>query len=177
MSITTKRGDEGMTSLIGGQRVKKCDDRVEAYGTVDELSAFVGVLHDSLPEAEAHTKALLMEMQKHFLTIEAVFACETEGMFPGLKEEALVLIENEAKELESELPPFKSFVLAGGDLAASYSHVCRTICRRAERMAVKIGAKGVELKYLNRLSDYFFLLARKLTEKYATSSTEQITKR
>ena len=171
MSITTKRGDEGMTSLIGGQRVLKCDERVEAYGTVDELSAFIGVLHDTLPQAEADTKSLLMEMQKHLLTVEAVFACETEGVIPGMKTEAIELIEGKARELESILPPFKSFVLAGGNLAASYSHVCRTVCRRAERMAVKIGAKGVELQYLNRLSDYFFLLARSLTEKYATGST------
>ena len=158
-----------MTSLLGGKRVRKCDDRVEAYGTIDELAAFVGVLHDILPEAEADTKTLLMEIQKHFLTIEAVLACETEGLPPRLREEALELIEDKAKILESELPPFKSFVLAGGNLYASYSHVCRTICRRAERMAVKIGTKGVELQYLNRLSDYFFLLARKLTEKYDTS--------
>lgn len=162
MSITTKKGDEGMTSLIGGQRVKKCDDRVEAYGTVDELSAFIGVLHDVLPDSEEKTKALLMEVQKHLLTVEAVLACPTEGQFPGLTSEAVEMIESKIKALEDSLPPFRSFILPGGNLASSYSHVCRTVCRRAERMAVKIDAKGVELQYLNRLSDFFFLLARKL---------------
>ena len=165
MSISTKKGDEGMTSLIGGQRVKKCEDRVEAYGTVDELSAFVGVLHDLLPDSEERVKALLMEIQKHLLIIEAVFACPEEGVIPGLKLEAVELIESYEKELEAALPPFKTFVIPGGNLASSYSHVCRTICRRAERQAVKICAKGVELQYLNRLSDYFFLLARKLSRE------------
>lgn len=154
-----------MTSLIGGQRVKKCDDRVEAYGTVDELSAFIGVLHDVLPEEEGERKTFLMEIQKHLLTVEAVLACPTEGQFPGLKPDAVEMIERQVKALEDTLPPFRSFILSGGNLASSYSHVCRTICRRAERQAVKIGAKGVELQYLNRLSDYFFLLARKLGEK------------
>lgn len=165
MSISTKKGDEGITSLIGGQRVKKCDDRVEAYGTVDELSAFIGVLHDVLPDSEEGTKALLIEMQEHLLTVEAVLACPEEGQFPGLKREAVELIESREKELEATLPPFKAFVIPGGDLASSYSHVCRTICRRAERQIVKIGARGVELQYLNRLSDFFFLLARKLSLK------------
>ena len=152
-----------MTSLFGGQRVKKCDDRVEAYGTVDELSAFIGVLHDVLPNSEERAKALLMDVQRHLLTIEAVFACPEEGSFPGLKQEAIELVESNEVELEAAMPPFKAFVIPGGNLASSYSHVCRTICRRAERQAVKIGAKGVELQYLNRLSDYFFLLARKLS--------------
>lgn len=154
-----------MTSLIGGQLVMKCDDRVEAYGTVDEMSAFIGVLHDMLPESENETKTLLMEIQKHLLTVEAVFACPEEGQFPGLKSEAVELIESKEKELEAVLPPFIAIVIPGGNLAATYSHVCRTICRRAERQAVKIGAKGVELQYLNRLSDYFFLLARKLSHE------------
>lgn len=165
MPISTKKGDEGMTSLIGGQRVKKCDDRVEAYGTVDELSAFIGVLHDVLPEEEGERKTFLMEIQKLLLTVEAVLACPTEGQFPGLKPDAVEMIERQVKGLENTLPPFRAFILPGGNLASSYSHVCRTICRRAERQAVKIGAKGVELQYLNRLSDYFFLLARKLGEK------------
>ena len=165
MSITTKKGDEGMTSLIGGECVLKCDDRVEAYGTVDELSAFIGVLHDVLSEKECKTRQLLMTVQKNLLTVEAILACPDEGKFPELHEEALTAIENEIKSIETTLPPFRSFIVAGGNLAASYCHVCRTICRRAERMSVKIGSKGTELQYLNRLSDYFFLLARKITEQ------------
>lgn len=161
MSITTKRGDGGMTSLIGGKRVLKSDDRVEAYGTVDELSAFIGVLHDVLEDEE--TKAFLMEVQKKLLTVEAVLACEEEGIVKPLDPSAVLSVADRIGALESELPPFRSFVLPGGNLAASYIHVCRTVCRRAERAAVRIGTKGVELQFLNRLSDYFFLLARKLS--------------
>lgn len=163
MSITTKRGDMGETSLIGGKRVLKCDDRVEAYGTVDELSAFIGVLHDTILEPEDNTKAFLMEIQKNLLTIEAVFACPEEGKIPHLAPSAVIAVADKIGTLENELPPFRSFIMPGGNLAASYSHVCRTISRRAERQAVRMGAKGVELQYLNRLSDYFFLLARKLS--------------
>lgn len=163
MSITTKRGDEGMTSLIGGQRVLKSDDRVEAYGTVDELSAFIGALYDTIQEPEDSAKAFLMNIQKDLLTVEAIFACSEDGKIPHLDPSAIAAVEDRIVALENELPPFKSFVMPGGNLAASYAHVCRTVCRRAERRAVKIGTKGVELQYLNRLSDFFFLLARKLS--------------
>ena len=161
MSIITKTGDEGMTSLVGGHRVLKCDDRVEAYGTVDELSAFIGVLYDMLTDAEPEIKDLLMEIQKNLLTIEAVLACPDKGLVLGLDAGTLTLIETTSQELEGALPPFRSFILPGGNLVASYCHVCRTVCRRAERLAVKVGTTGVELMYLNRLSDLFFLLARK----------------
>lgn len=162
MSITTKRGDGGMTSLIGGKRVLKSDVRVEAYGTVDELSAFIGVLYDVLGDEE--TKAFLMDVQKSLLTVEAVLACEEEGRVMHLDPSAVLSVTDKIDALESELPPFRSFVLPGGNLAASYSHVCRTVCRRAERAAVRMGENGVEQQYLNRLSDFFFLLARKLSE-------------
>ena len=161
MSITTKRGDEGMTSLVGGKRVLKSDDRVEAYGTVDELSAFIGVLHDMLEIEEI--KVFLMEVQKKLLTVEAVLACEEEGRVARLDPSAVLAIADKIDAMENELPPFRNFILPGGNLAASYSHVRRTVCRRADRAAVRIGLKGVELQYLNRLSDYFFLLARKLS--------------
>ena len=169
-----------MTSLIGGQRVPKCDDRVEAYGTVDELSAFLAVLHDSLPASDVHgTRAFLMEVQGHLLSIEAVLACPEEGRIPHLDASAveaveervphldvsaLTAVENRIHSLEQALPPLRSFILPGGNLTASYCHVCRTVCRRAERKVVKLGYQGVELRYLNRLSDYFFLLARFLGE-------------
>ena len=150
-----------MTSLIGGRRVLKCDDRVEAYGTVDELSAFIGVLYDVL-EDEA-VKAFLMDVQKNLLTVEAVLACEEEGKVDRLDPSAVLVVADRIGALEKDLPPFRSFILTGGDLSASYCHVCRTVCRRAERAAVRVGLKGAELQYLNRLSDYFFLLARSLS--------------
>lgn len=162
MSVTTKKGDKGETSLIGGQRVLKCDDRVEAYGSVDELSAFIGVLYDSLP-AEDKTKDFLMQIQRNLFTIEAVFACPGEPTFPRLSERALTELETEIKAIENELPPLREWVIPGGNMPASHCHVCRSVCRRAERQAVRIGADGVDLAYLNRLSDYFFELARRLS--------------
>lgn len=162
MSVTTKKGDKGETSLIGGQRVLKCDDRVEAYGSVDELSAFIGVLHDSIPTENA-VRSFLMQIQHNLFTIEAVFACPDEPSFPRLTERALTELETEIETIENELPSFREWVIPGGNMAASNCHVCRTVCRRVERQAVKIGADGVELAYLNRLSDYFFVLARKLS--------------
>lgn len=163
MSITTKTGDEGMTSLIGGQRVKKCDDRVEAYGSLDELSAFVGVLYDFLPDAEDDIKASLSRIQKNLFSIEAFLACAEEGRIPHLSYTEVSLLEARIQQIEASLPPLRSFVIPGGCLVASFCHVCRTVCRRSERAAVRMGASGVELQYLNRLSDYFFLLARKLS--------------
>ena len=162
MSVTTKTGDKGETSLIGGTRVLKCDDRVEAYGSVDELSAFIGVLYDSLPE-EDKTRPFLMQIQRDLLTIEAFFACPGEPPFPRLAENSLAELEKETSSIENDLPPLRGWVIPGGNIVASNTHVCRTVCRRAERYAVRIGAQGIELQYLNRLSDYFFVLARKLS--------------
>ena len=135
---------------------------MEAYGSVDELSAFIGVLHDNLP-AEDKTRDFLMQIQRNLFTIEAVFACPGEPTFPRLAEGALTELETEIKAIESELPPLREWVIQGGNTAASFCHVCRTVCRRAERQAVRIGADGVDLAYLNRLSDYFFELARRLS--------------
>ena len=163
MAVYTKKGDRGDTSLIGGERVRKCDARVEAYGTLDELSAFVGVLHDQCAD-NAELQAKLMHIQRNLFTVEAVLACSESHTVEGLKKEEVKGLELAIDAIEKLLPPLRSWVIPGGDLAASYCHVCRTICRRAERRAVEIGATGTELQYLNRLSDYFFVLARKLAE-------------
>ena len=103
-----------------------------------------------------------MQVQRNLFTIEAVFACPGEPTFPRLSEKALTELEMEIRAIENELPPLREWVIPGGNLAASNCHVCRTVCRRAERQAVKIGADGVELQYLNRLSDYFFEQARRV---------------
>lgn len=152
-----------MTSLIGGQRVKKCDERVEAYGSLDELSAFIGVLYDLIPEAEVALKPDLLRIQKNLFSVEAVFACAEEGRIPHLSSIEVSLLETQIQQIEVLLPPLRSFVIPGGRLVASICHVCRTVCRRSERAAVRMGARGIELQYLNRLSDYFFVLARKLS--------------
>ena len=159
MSIYTKAGDLGETSLIGGVRVKKCDERVDAYGTLDELSAFIGVLHDMVSDTKKYQDNL-MQIQRHLFIIEAVLACPQGKTIEGLKEDDINWLETRIDEIEKQLPPLHSWLIPGGSITSSYSHVCRTVCRRAERLVVKVGAIGNELKYLNRLSDYFFVFSR-----------------
>ena len=158
----TRTGDEGKTSLIGGLRVAKYDDRVEAYGTVDELSAFIGVLYDQDGVSD-EMKAVLDAVQNKLFTIESHFALdensEVKKMIPVLTPEDVAFVEH-----EKQLPELRSFVIPGGNLKASYAHVCRTVCRRAERQGWRLASEHpvdtLDLKYLNRLSDYFFVLAR-----------------
>jgi cob(I)alamin adenosyltransferase len=166
----TKTGDEGKTSLIGGLRVAKYDDRVEAYGTVDELSAFIGVLYDQDGVTD-EMRIVLDTVQNKLFTIESHFALdensEVKKMIPVLTTEDVALLEHEIDVMNEQLPKLKSFVIPGGNLKASYAHVCRTICRRTERQGWRLAASHpidtVDLKYLNRLSDYFFVLARFFT--------------
>ena len=163
----TRTGDEGKTSLIGGLRVAKFDDRVEAYGTVDELSAFTGVLYDQ-EGVTAEMKAVLDTVQNKLFTIESHFALdensEVKKMIPVLTTEDVAFVEHEIDVMNAQLPELRSFVIPGGNLKASYAHVCRTICRLAERQGWRLASSHpidtIDLKYLNRLSDYFFVLAR-----------------
>ena len=167
MKTYTRTGDEGTTSLVGGLRVPKFDDRVEAYGTVDELSAFVGVLHDQ-EGVVAEIKEVLQAIQDKLFIIESHFAIE-EGaeirkMIPQLAVEDVSFLEQQIDKMNARLPELKSFIIPGGNLKASYAHVCRTVCRRAERQGWKLASQYDvdlnDLKYLNRLSDFFFVLAR-----------------
>ena len=163
----TKTGDEGMTSLIGGKRVAKFDERVETYGTVDELSAFIGVLNDleGVPEA---VKSVLQVVQNKLFTLESHFALDRDSevskMIPSLSADDVAFLEKEIDKMNEQLPELKAFVIPGGNLKASYCHVCRTVCRRAERQAWRMAqdfpVDETDLKYLNRLSDFFFVLAR-----------------
>lgn len=163
----TKTGDRGETSLIGGKRVPKYDDRVEAYGTVDELSAYIGVLND-LEGVDAAIKETLGVIQKKLFTLESHFALDKESevskMIPQLEEEDVKFLEGHIDRMNAELPELKAFVIPGGNMRASMSHVCRTVCRRAERQGWRLASHdevdAIDLRYLNRLSDYFFVLAR-----------------
>jgi len=163
----TRTGDEGKTSLIGGLRVAKYDDRVEAYGTVDELSAFIGVLYDQ-EGVTAEMRAVLDTVQNKLFTIESHFALdensEVKKMIPQLSPDDVAFLEHEIDVMNAQLPELRSFVIPGGNLKASHAHVCRTVCRRAERQGWRLAAQhpvdSVDLKYLNRLSDYFFVLSR-----------------
>lgn len=167
MKIYTKTGDKGKTSLIGGTKVSKSHQRIEAYGTIDELNSFVGLSLDHLKAN--NIKNVLTEIQDRLFTIGSVLACdpekETKLKIPDLHEEDVALLEKEMDKMNEVLPPMKSFILPGGNVAASTLHVTRCVCRRAERLCVGLQKKKDEIdpliiKYLNRLSDYLFVLAR-----------------
>ena len=165
--IYTKTGDSGKTSLIGGTKVPKSHIRIQSYGTVDELNAFTGLLRDQL--SDAHSRELLLEIQDRLFTIGSSLACdpvkEIAMKIPDLKESDILLLEDEIDRMNDKLPEMKSFILPGGHVSVSTAHICRTICRRAERLIVELDEKEqldqpLIIKYLNRLSDYFFVLAR-----------------
>lgn len=178
MKTYTRTGDEGTTSLVGGLRVAKYDDRVEAYGTVDELSAFVGVLYDQ-EGVTAEIKKVLQAIQDKLFIVESHFAveegAEIKKMIPLLSAEDVFFLEQQIDQMNAQLPELKSFIIPGGNFRASYAHVCRTVCRRAERQGWKLasqyGADLLDLKYLNRLSDFFFVLARFFTNTENISET------
>ena len=165
--IYTKTGDTGKTSLIGGTKVPKHHTRIQAYGTVDELNAYIGLLRDYL--SEPHSRDLLREIQDRLFTIGSALACDPDKeiamKIPDLKESDVTLLENEIDRMNGKLPEMKSFILPGGDVAVSTAHICRTICRRAERTVTELDEitpllQPLIFKYLNRLSDYLFVLAR-----------------
>ena len=166
LKIYTKVGDKGTTSLIGGTKVLKSDLRIEAYGTVDELNSYVGLCNDLL--TDEHSKKILKEIQDRLFTIGSSLACdpkkELKMKIPDLKEEDVSLLEKEVDKMNQVLPEMKSFILPGGHVTVSHIHVARCICRRAERCCVRLNEQAPEdflvLKYLNRLSDYLFVLAR-----------------
>lgn len=165
--IYTKTGDGGQTSLIGGERVPKYHERIEAYGTVDELNSFVGLVRDSLEDA--HIRAVLLEIQDRLFTIESLLAAISNDSFaslPIIVEDDVLHLENEIDWMNESLPALTAFILPGGNLPSSYAHVARTVCRRAERLMVKINRNTsmdvLCVKYVNRLSDYLFVLSRKI---------------
>jgi cob(I)alamin adenosyltransferase len=166
LKIYTKTGDKGTTSLIGGTKVLKSDLRIEAYGTIDELNSYVGLCRDLLKE-ESSVK-ILQEVQDRLFTIGSSLACdpdkEPKMQIPDLKEEDVILLEKEIDRMNEVLPEMKNFILPGGHSTVSHLHIARCVCRRAERCCVRLqeNVKGdsMILKYLNRLSDYLFVLAR-----------------
>ena len=166
LKIYTKVGDKGTTSLIGGTKVLKSDPRIEAYGTIDELNSYVGLCSDVL--IDQHSKRILKEIQDRLFTIGSSLACDPEKepkmKIPDLNEEDVSLLEKEMDQMNEMIPQMKSFILPGGHVIVSHLHIARCICRRAERCCVRLSEQATEnlliLKYLNRLSDYLFVLAR-----------------
>ena len=165
--IYTKTGDLGKTSLIGGTKVAKNHLRIESYGTVDELNSYIGLVNDLLNEE--HSKDILKEIQDRLFTIGSSLACDPEKeplmKIPDLKESDILLLETEIDKMNEILPEMKSFILPGGHIAVSTTHIARCICRRAERVCVHLQQENLfvdplVIKYLNRLSDYLFVLSR-----------------
>jgi cob(I)alamin adenosyltransferase len=165
--IYTKTGDKGTTSLIGGTKVSKAHIRIETYGTVDELNSWIGLAADQLDHK--HSGKILKEIQDRLFTIGSSLACDPEKepkmKIPDLHEADIELLEKEIDKMTAKVPPMKSFILPGGHVAVSSLHVTRCVCRRAERLCVtleeqKMFVEPLIIKYLNRLSDYLFILAR-----------------
>lgn len=164
MKIYTKKGDSGQTSLIGGDRVPKHHIRIEAYGTVDELNSYIGLLRSFVKDSL--NPEVLSEIQDRLFTIGSLLASApgSKMIVPDLHEKDIELLEQKMDTMNAELPELKSFVLPAGSAEVAHCHIARCICRRAERLTVQLSEDdavdpGV-LKYLNRLSDYLFVLGR-----------------
>lgn len=168
MKIYTKTGDAGLTSLFGGSRVSKSHYRIDAYGTIDELNSFIGLMRDQ--PVNQSRKEILINIQNKLFTIGSILATEpgnTKVKIPSLSESDIQQLESEMDNMDARLPPIKNFVLPGGHESVSFGHVARTVCRRAERLVIGLDEQEkidvLVIKYLNRLSDYLFMLCRKMT--------------
>jgi cob(I)alamin adenosyltransferase len=189
MKIYTKTGDKGTTALFGGTRVPKHHIRIDSYGTVDELNSHIGLIRDQ--DIDPRSKEILVHIQDRLFTVGAVLATDPEKMIlkngkdrlniPRVDEEDIELLEKEMDTMNDHLPPMTHFVLPGGHTTVSYCHIARCVCRRAERLATAL--YEVEpfdehtLKYLNRLSDYLFVLARKLSNDLQADEIKWIPKK
>jgi cob(I)alamin adenosyltransferase len=167
--VYTRRGDSGQTALVGGQRVSKDDIRIEAYGTVDELNSFIGVARESLAscgeraDAVAPLGEILLRVQHELFNAGSILATLPEDVHPKqarVTAAETARLEREMDEMNEVLPPLRSFVLPGACRLNAELHVCRTVCRRAERICVTLGADAEVLRYLNRLSDALFVWSR-----------------
>lgn len=166
--IYTKTGDKGTTALVGGKRISKSDMRLDAYGTVDELNSQIGVLRSQLETyAFQGAERFLKNTQSHLFNVGSQLACDDAEMaksLPQITEQHILAIENEIDQMLKDLPELKTFILPGGNALAAQAHVARTVCRRAERYCCRLteSMKTADtiIPYLNRLSDYFFILAR-----------------
>lgn len=186
MKVYTKTGDKGTTALFGGTRVPKHHIRIDSYGTVDELNSYIGLIRDQ--EIPPRSKEILIHIQNKLFTVGAVLATDPEKMtlkngkdrlnIPRITAEDIQLLETEMDMMDNDLPPMTHFVLPGGHTTVSYCHIARCVCRRAERLATALydlePFDEHTLAYLNRLSDYLFVLARKLSHHLAAEEIKWI---
>ena len=176
MKIYTKTGDLGQTSLLGGTRVPKSHERVDAYGTIDELNSFLGLLRDQ--HIGEHYKQVLLRIQENLFVAEARIAADpglTHTSLPFFEDKEILFLEDEIDEMNKSLKELTHFILPGGYAPSSLCHVSRTICRRAERAVIRLSAtdpaEEIIIRYLNRLSDYLFVLARKTGQDAGADET------
>ncbi len=170
MKIYTKTGDQGQTSLIGGTRLSKADLRINAYGNVDELNSYIGLLRDQ--EVNEKRRDLIKEIQDRLFTIGSSLAADPEKSnlkIPDLNEQDVEMLEKEIDLMNETLPPMRNFILPGGHASISFGHIARTVCRRAERGCIALQHESfvaeLVIKYLNRLSDYLFVLCRQMHQE------------
>jgi cob(I)alamin adenosyltransferase len=171
MKIYTRTGDKGKTTLVGGKQVVKTHIRIEAYGSVDELIAHIGMLRDML--SDEVLKSRLLDIEDRLMTCAAILATDCEDCrvtIPEIREPDIKGLETAIDEMESALPVLSSFVLPGGHVVSSQSHIARTVCRRAERQIIRLSTElfvpETVIKYINRLSDYLFVLSRKVLRDF-----------
>lgn len=186
MKVYTKTGDKGTTALFGGTRVPKHHIRIESYGTVDELNSYIGLIRDQ--DIQQGYQNVLIEVQDRLFTLGAILATPPEKEVLkngekrlqnlGITETDIEYLEQQIDEMENDLPPMTHFILPGGHTTVSYCHIARCVCRRAERLATQLHeiepTEELVLKYLNRLSDYLFVLARKLSKDLSANEVPWI---
>lgn len=177
MKIYTKTGDLGETSLLGGTRISKSELQIESYGTVDELNSYIGLIRDQLWKQPILNE--LIEIQDRLFSIGSHLANDQKKSkikLPEIKESDITRLEVEIDKMNECLPPMKAFVLPGGHTTVSYTHIARCVCRRAERQVVRLSQNWevdpIMVKYLNRLSDYLFVLGRKLSKDLGANEIE-----
>lgn len=176
MKIYTKTGDKGTTSLYGGKRISKGALRIETYGTVDELNSWVGLVRDQ--EVNRIRMDILTSIQQKLFVMGSILAADPEKTrikIPSLSEEDVTALESEIDKMEETLEPMRYFILPGGHPSVSFCHITRTVCRRAERLVIRLDEmekiEPLVVKYLNRLSDYLFVLARKMGDELQIKET------
>jgi len=178
MKIYTKTGDKGNTGLYGGSRVSKNHIRIESYGTIDELNSWLGLVRDQ--NIETHFQSIIIDIQKNLFIIGSILATpeEKKAKMLSLPESSIAVLEQEIDTMNDALPTMTHFILPGGHTTVSYCHIARTVCRRAERKVVELYETEpfdeLVLQYLNRLSDYLFVLARKLSSDLSVQEIKWI---
>ena len=189
MKIYTKTGDKGTTALYGGTRVSKNHLRIESYGTIDELNSYIGLIKDQAIDNQ--TKNILVKIQNDLFTLGSMLATPSENEtlkngkerlnIPKITTKSVTYLENTIDEINSKLPQMTHFILPGGHTTVSYCHIARCVCRRAERFITELKGEedvsNVIIAYINRLSDYLFILARKLSKDFDVEEIKWIAKK